>query len=111
MRGDRLYFYYTICLFVHMKKVFSMPIICMFDGIKIYIYVERNERHSVPHLHAYYAEHSIVVDFEGNVLEGSLPRKKQAMLIAWTMMHEDELRANYDLMLEGQLPFRIDPLR
>ena len=76
-----------------------------------YIYVERNERHSVPHLHAYYAEHSIVVDFEGNVLEGSLPRKKQAMLIAWTMMHEDELRANYDLMLEGQLPFRIDPLR
>ena len=86
-------------------------IICMFDGIKIYIYVERNERHSVPHLHAYYAEHSIVVDFEGNVLEGSLPRKKQAMLVAWTMMHEDELRANYDLMLEGQLPFRIDPLR
>lgn len=64
MRGDRLYFYYTICLFVRMKKVFAMPIICMFDGIKIYIYVERNERHSVPHLHAYYAEHSIVVDFE-----------------------------------------------
>ena len=111
MRGDRLYFYYTICLFVRMKKVFTMPIICMFDGIKIYIYVERNERHSVPHLHAYYAEHSIVVDFEGNVLEGSLPRKKQAMLVAWTMMHEDELRANYDLLLEGQLPFRIDPLR
>ena len=111
MMGDRLYFYYTICLFVRMKKVFATPIICMFDGIKIYIYVERNERHSVPHLHAYYAEHSIVVDFEGNVLEGSLPRKKQAMLVAWTMMHEDELRANYDLMLEGQLPFRIDPLR
>ena len=31
--------------------------------------------------------------------------------IAWTMMHEDELCANYDLMVEGQLPFRIDPLR
>ena len=53
----------------------------------------------------------IVLDFEGNVLEGSLPRKKQAMLVAWTMMHEDELRANYDLMLDGQLPFRIEPLR
>ena len=35
MMGDRLYFYYTICLFVRMKKVFAMPIICMFDGIKI----------------------------------------------------------------------------
>lgn len=53
----------------------------------------------------------VFLDFEGNVLEGSLPRKKQAMLVAWTMMHEDELRANYDLMLEGQLPFRIEPLR
>ena len=31
--------------------------------------------------------------------------------IAWTMMHEDELRANYDLMLEGELPFRTEPLR
>ena len=30
--------------------------------------------------------------------------------IAWTMMHEDELRANYALMCEGQLPFHIEPL-
>mgnify|MGYP001652402718 FL=1 len=44
-------------------------------------------------------------------MEGSLPRKKQAMLVAWTMMHEDELRENYALMLEGKLPFRIEPLR
>ena len=88
-----------------------MPVICMFSGIKIYIYVERDGKHKIPHLHAYYNEDSIVVDFEGNVLEGSLPRKKQAMLVAWTMMHEDELRANYALMLEGKLPFRIEPLR
>ena len=88
-----------------------MPVICTFSGIKIYIYVERNKRHKIPHLHAYHNEDSIVVDFEGNVLEGGLPRKKQAMLVAWTMMHEDELRENYALMLEGKLPFRIEPLR
>ena len=88
-----------------------MPVICMFAGIKIYLYVERNEKHSIPHLHAYYGKYSAVVDFDGNVIEGALPRKKQAMLIAWTMMHEEELRANYDLLLEGQTPFRIDPLR
>lgn len=88
-----------------------MPVICTFSGIKIYLYVERDVRHKVPHLHAYCNEDSIVVDFEGNVLEGSLPRKKQAMLVAWTMMHEDELRANHALMLEGKLPFRIEPLR
>lgn len=88
-----------------------MPVICMFAGIKVYLYVERNEKHNTPHLHAYYGEYSIVVDFDGNVIEGELPRKKQAMLIAWTMMHEEELRANYDLLLEGQTPFRIAPLR
>ena len=88
-----------------------MPVICMFGGIKIYIYIEKDGRHKIPHLHAYYAEDSIVLDFAGNILEGHLPRKKQAMLITWTMMHEEELQANYELMLEGQLPFRIEPLR
>lgn len=88
-----------------------MPIICMFAGIKIYLYVERNEKHKTPHIHAYYGEYSIAVDFDGNVIEGELPRKKQAMLIAWTMMHDEELKANYDLLIEGQMPFRIDPLK
>lgn len=88
-----------------------MPVISMFEGIRIYLYVERNERHKKPHLHAYCGEDSIVLDFEGNILEGDLPRKKKAMLVAWTMMHEEELKADYEIMLDGQLPFRIDPLR
>lgn len=88
-----------------------MPIISMFDGIKIYIYVERDGKHNTPHIHAYYGESSLVVDFDGNIIEGQLPRKKQAMVVAWVMMHEEELRANYELMLDGQTPFRIDPLR
>ena len=89
----------------------KMPIISMFYGIKVYIYDERDGKHNKPHLHAYYADDEIVLDLEGNVMEGSLPRKKQALLIAWTMLHEEELKANYDLMLDGQLPFRIEPLK
>lgn len=88
-----------------------MPIISMFDGIKIYIYLEESTKHNKPHIHAIYGEYEMAVDFEGNILSGSLPRKKQAMVIAWTMMHEDELRANYDLLKDNQAPFRIDPLR
>ena len=37
--------------------------------------------------------------------------KKQALVIAWVMMHEEELKANYELMLDGQMPFRIEPLK
>ena len=88
-----------------------MPVISMFYGIKIYIYAERGEKHKMPHIHAFCGEDEMSVDFEGNILDGSLPRKKQAMVVAWVMMHEEELRANYELMLEGQTPFRIDPLR
>ena len=88
-----------------------MPVISMFYGIKIYIYVEKSGKHKVPHIHAFYGEDAISVDFDGNVLDGNLPRKKQAMVIAWVMMHEEELKANYELMLDGQTPFRIEPLR
>ncbi len=88
-----------------------MPVICMFDGIKIYMYIETDGRHQKPHIHAYYGEYSIAVDFSGNIIEGNLPRKKKAMLIAWVMMHEDELIANYELMKSGAEPFRLEPLR
>ena len=88
-----------------------MPIICMFDGIKIYLYVEKDGKHNKHHIHAYYAEHSIAVDFNGDVIEGSLPKKKQAMLIAWILMHEEEIRANYELILNNEEIFRIEPLR
>ena len=88
-----------------------MPIISMFYGIKVYIYVETNEKHRVPHVHAYYGEYDIAVDFQGNILDGSLPRKQQAMLIAWIAIHEDELKANYDLLINNEPIFRIDPLK
>lgn len=88
-----------------------MPIISMFYGIKIYIYLEEGGQHNRPHVHAIYGEHQMAIDFEGNIISGSLPRKKQAMVVAWTMMHEEELRANYELIKDNQAPFRIDPLR
>ena len=73
--------------------------------------MEKDGKHNIPHIHAYSGEDSLVVDFAGNIIEGQLERKKQAMVVAWVMMHEDELRANYEIMLEGEQPFRIAPLK
>lgn len=86
-----------------------MPIISMFFGIRIYL--EDSGQHKVPHVHAIYDDHEMAVDFAGNVLEGSLPRKQQAMVIAWVLMHDEELRANCELLKDNQAPFRIDPLK
>lgn len=88
-----------------------MPIISMFYGIKVYIYVETSGKHKVPHVHAYYGGNDIAVDFQGNILDGRFPRKQQAMLLAWIAIHEDELKANYELLINNEPIFRIDPLK
>ena len=36
----------------------------MFYGIKVYIYVEKGGKHKEPHIHAFYGEDAISVDFD-----------------------------------------------
>jgi hypothetical protein len=53
-----------------------MPVISRFQGIAIYLYIERDVPHRLPHFHAYYAEYqaSFIITPPG-LLEGSLPRR------------------------------------
>ncbi len=53
-----------------------MPRIAEFLGIVFYLYF--NE-HGVNHIHAYYAEYSLVIDFDGKALAGYMPKKKAAI--------------------------------
>jgi hypothetical protein len=65
-----------------------------------------------PHIHAEFAEHSVIVSIDdGEVLAGSFPPKKLKMLQAWIAIHEDELRADWKLAIEGKEIFKIDPLK
>ena len=59
-----------------------MPNLSMFYGIIIYIY-----------------------------LEGSLPQNKKTLVLAWVSIHKDELYANWNLLLNGEPAYKIDPLR
>ena len=59
-----------------------MPNLSMFYGIIIYMY-----------------------------LEGSLPQNKKPLVLAWVSIHKDELYANWDLLLNGEPAYKIDPLR
>jgi hypothetical protein len=45
------------------------------------------------------------------VLEGSIPKKKQSLVIAWVNIHYDELLANWDLLEKGEKTFTIEPLK
>ena len=88
-----------------------MPIISMFYGIIIRLYTIDNLQHTLPHLHAQYAEFeaSIGID-DGEILAGKLPRKQLRLVQAWIELHRDELLADWELACSGEQPYKIDPL-
>lgn len=88
-----------------------MPTISMFYGIIVRMYFAPGE-HPPPHIHVYYAEYRATVNSRTcELIEGNLPRKQLKLVLAWTELHQDELMANWDLVMNGEEPFRIQPLQ
>lgn len=88
-----------------------MPVISMFYGIIIRLYLLDNQHHNLPHIHARYAEFEASIDLlEAELLAGELPRKQLRLVQAWIELHRDELMADWELAAAGELPYKIDPL-
>ncbi len=84
----------------------------MFYGIMILMFNFDNKKHHLPHIHAQYAENTAVIAIEnGEILEGELPGAKMKLVQAWIEIHRDELMADWKMAVEGQKPFKIDPLK
>lgn len=88
-----------------------MPTLSIFYGIIVSMYFEKTGKHHEPHFHARYGEYKAEVDFEGNLLAGSMPPKQAAYIKAWAYIHQDDLRLNWELMQHDEPPFRIEPLK
>ena len=89
-----------------------MPTISMFYGIVICLYFFDDERHNLPHIHAkYQGEEAAFSILDGEVLNGSIPPGKTRLVQAWIEIHRESLLADWDLAVNGQTPFSIDPLR
>ncbi len=88
-----------------------MPTISLFYGILIRMYWKDNDRHKTPHMHAYYGDYEAVFTLDGELLAGDFPKKQAAFVKAWALLHEDDLKANWNLALNGEETYRIDPLR
>lgn len=84
-----------------------MPTISMFYGILIKMYYDE---HQPPHFHAYYNENKALFDFNGNLLEGKMPTKQAKLIQAWAIIHEEELKANWNLSRASETLFHIRPL-
>lgn len=88
-----------------------MPIISMFYGIIIRMYLLDSKHHHLPHLHARYGEFEASVGIgDAEILAGELPRKQLRLVQAWIELHRDELMADWELAVSGETPYKIDPL-
>lgn len=83
----------------------SMPTISRFYGITILM---RFREHPPPHFHVEYGEHSASISIDTlDLVAGRLPRRVQALVLEWAMMHRPELRENWRLAQARDLPVRI----
>jgi len=48
---------------------------------------------------------------EGDLLEGEFPGSRMRLVLAWIEIHKDELMADWELAVNGQPPYKIEPLR
>lgn len=89
-----------------------MPTISMFYGIIICLYFYDDERHKLPHIHAkYQGQEAVFSIIDGALLAGEIPISKARLVQAWIEIHREDLRADWELAVDGQIPFPIDPLR
>ena len=84
-----------------------MPTISMFYGIIIRMYYDD---HNPPHFHAFYGDYKAIFNFEGELVEGNLPKTKIKLITAWTLIHKDELLATWELAKNSEKLYDINPL-
>jgi hypothetical protein len=76
------------------------------------MYYLDNRKHHTPHIHVKYQEQEAVIDIpDGNLLEGSIPSNKMKLVLAWIEIHKEDLMADWELAINGEAVFKIDPLK
>lgn len=89
-----------------------MPVISMFYGVIVMMYYFDNRRHQLPHIHVQYGGEEAVVSIpDGDVIEGSIRANKLKLVQAWIEIHQEDLMADWQLAVNGQPIFKINPLR
>ena len=84
-----------------------MPTISMFYGILIRMYYDD---HQPPHFHAYYNQKEAIFTLDGKLIKGDFPNKQLKLVEAWSIIHKEELEANWLLCKNYEELFNIQPL-
>lgn len=86
-----------------------MPVISKFFGIDIMMFYDD---HNPPHFHAKYGEYKILVDINrARVIEGFFPSAQMKLVLAWAIIHKEELLEDWKLSQLMEELQKIEPLR
>jgi hypothetical protein len=85
----------------------EMPIISRFYGILIAMYFND---HNPPHFHAKYSGYEALFNFDGEILEGELPKRAVKFVQEWITYHKEELEDNWKKASSGEPLNYIAPL-
>lgn len=85
-----------------------MPEISLFYGIRVTM--NWND-HNPPHFHVEYGGYKATIRImDGVVDRGFLPNKQLRLVLAWCVIHEDELMQNWELSRDSKPMNAIAPL-
>ena len=89
-----------------------MPILSIFYGIIVRMYFADDKQHHVSHIHAECGDDKAVFSImDGAILAGKLPNSKIRLVQAWIEIHRDDLNADWQLAVNGEEVFKIEPLK
>jgi hypothetical protein len=89
-----------------------MPVISMFYGIIISMYYFNSRQNKLPHIHVKYQDQEAIFSIpDGELIGGELRTNKSKLVEAWIEIHKEELMADWELAVNGQEIFKIDPLK
>ena len=84
----------------------------MFYGIIVSMYYFNNRQHKLPHIHVKYQDQEAIFSIpDGELIGGELRSNKSKLVEAWIEIHKEELMADWELAVNGQEIFKIDPLK
>jgi hypothetical protein len=84
-----------------------MPVISRFLGIVISMFWND---HAPPHFHAKYGDFEITVEIESGIVSGKFPPRALRHVLEWREQHIEELRSDWTLCRQAQMPLQIAPL-
>jgi hypothetical protein len=84
-----------------------MPRISQFYGITVLMFFGD---HEPPHFHARYAGHAAKYRLDGELLDGSLPRRANRLVREWAALRSSELLQCWDRAIRHEEPGSIQPL-